>query len=325
MQATHEIVKAEIKSIYAEKNEGVYLLFKQFTNFFTLNYDSFLYLLLLKYKPIDNETENTIVFEPSFKFYEGDQNERHKNIYSEIKTARENGKLRINFGRDNDIVERDFNKLTKTHFTAEVNEYSKTNGKGWKRKDIDRVIKRIIEEEQRHFILNTIDDGSKHLSLFDDESEFILETRETQNLFFLHGAFHIYKDEHRIKKITQQSDKALYDKLEEILNNEEQEVVCVFQHENKLDMIKENKYLGGCLRRLGEIAGNLVIIGSSLADNDDHIFARINESQINRVYISVFGDKKSKMMERARAKFPSKEIYLFDADTISYELPSRTE
>ena len=32
MQATHEIVKTELKNIYAEKNDGVFLLLKNFTN-----------------------------------------------------------------------------------------------------------------------------------------------------------------------------------------------------------------------------------------------------------------------------------------------------
>ena len=54
MQATHEIVKEEIKNVYAEKNDGVFILLKEFTNYFTLNYDSLLYLLLLKYKPSEN-------------------------------------------------------------------------------------------------------------------------------------------------------------------------------------------------------------------------------------------------------------------------------
>ncbi len=36
MKATHDIVKSEIKSIYAEKNEGIFLLLKNFTNYFSL-------------------------------------------------------------------------------------------------------------------------------------------------------------------------------------------------------------------------------------------------------------------------------------------------
>src|SRR5690606_1524823 len=50
MQATQQIVKASIKDIYAVKNEGIFVLLNNFSNFFTLNYDSFLYLLLLNFK-----------------------------------------------------------------------------------------------------------------------------------------------------------------------------------------------------------------------------------------------------------------------------------
>lgn len=320
MQATHEIVKSEIKNIYAEKNDGIFLLLKEFTNYFTLNYDSFLYLLLLKYKPVENKKKNSIVFQPSLKFIEKDLDTNQNNIYSEIKNARINGILKLNLGSVNNSLEKDCKMLTKTHFTAEIKEYSKTYNKGWQTKDIDRVVKRIFEEEKSDEFLSKIDDGSKQLTLF-DTSEFVYNVNSyTQNLFFLHGAFHIYKDGKSFKKITQQSDKALYEKLEDVLNNDEQEVVCVFQHINKIDAINNNDYLKHCFDKLGSLSGNLVIVGSSLAENDDHIFEQINNSPIRTIYISAFGNKED-VLEVAKSKFPNKKIYLFDAETITYEKP----
>ncbi len=287
-----------------------------------LNYDSFLYLLLLKYKPLTGNENNAIVLLPSIKFIEKDLNESQTNIYREIKAAREKGELEVNFGNESDLMKKPFNKLTKGHFSTEVKEYSKTNNKGWKGKDIDRVVKSIFEEEKRNSLLKKIDDGYKQLNLFADTPEFIFDVNsKTQNLFFLHGAFHIFKDGQSIKKITQQSDKALYDKLEEVLNNENQEIVCVFQHENKTDVINKNEYLNKCLVKLGEIAGNLVIIGCSLSDNDNHIYEQINNSTIDTVYISTLLKMKEKNLKLAQEKFQSKEIYLFDAESISYELP----
>jgi Domain of unknown function (DUF4917) len=325
MQATHEIVKSEIKNIYAEKNEGIFLLLKNFTNYYSLNYDSFLYTFLLKYKQVDNDENNAIALTSSIKFIEEDLNVRQTNIYSEIKEARKNGKLEISFGKEIISIERQFDKLTKSHFTTEVKEYSKTNKKEWKAKEIERVVNSIFEEEQRNKILNKVDDGSQ-LNLFDGKQEFVFNTKsKTQNLFFLHGAFHIYKDGQSIKKITQESEKALYNKLEEVLNNEDQDVVCVFQQENKIDAINENKYLKNCLEKLKEISGNLVIIGSSLADNDDHIFKQINDSKVENIYISSRLKSKDKNLELAKKKFPSKKFYLFDADTISYELPEESK
>lgn len=327
MQATHEIVKFEIKNIYAEKNEGIFLLLKNFTHYFSLNYDSFLYLLLLKYKPIISDEKNAIILQPPLKFIEEDLNDSQTNIYREIKDAREKGKLEINFGDEGSLLKKPLNKLTKSHFSTEVKEYSKANHKEWKTKDIDRVIKSIFEEEKKNNLLNRVDDGFKQLNLFGgDDSEFIYDVdNKIQNLFFLHGAFHIYKDGYSIKKITQQSNKALYDKLEEVLNNEHQEVVCVFQHEDKTDVINENKYLQNSLKKLSKISGNLVIIGSSLADSDNHIYEQINNSEIDTIYISTLLQTKEENLELAKKKFSSKKIYLFDAETISYELPEDFE
>ncbi|MDK2841883.1 MAG: hypothetical protein PWQ17_1388 [Anaerophaga sp.] len=322
MQAVHEIVKAEIKSIYVEKNEGIFLLLQNFTNYFSLNYDSFLYLLLLKYKPISNELNNTIVFQPSIKFMEEDMNEKQNNIYREIKEARHKGELEINVGDESKSIKKPFCILTRSHFSMEVKEYSKTNKKGWKTKDIDKVVKSIFEEEERNRVLNKVDDGFRQLNLFGNNDEFIFDVNsKTQNIFFLHGAFHIHRDGSSIKKITQKSDKALYDRLEKILNTENQEIICVFQHEDKTEVINGNKYLLNCLEKLRELSGNMVIIGSSLADNDNHIFEQINKSAIETVYISTMTKEKEKHLALARQKFPSKEIYLFDAETISYVLP----
>jgi Cu+-exporting ATPase len=76
----------------------------------------------------------------------------------------------------------------------------------------------------------------------------------------------VIRDGKEIKKITQETDKALYTKLEEVLNNEEQDVVCVFQSSNKIEAIKENSYLLNCYNKLSSLSGNMVIIGSSLDD-----------------------------------------------------------
>jgi hypothetical protein len=321
MQAAHEIVKSEIKNIYAEKNEGVFLLLQNFTNYFSLNYDSCLYLLLLKYKTIDKEDKNTIAFETSLKFIEDDLDRKQNNIYTEIKEARKNGNLEINFGDEESLMKKAFRYLTKSHFLTEVKDYSKSNKRGWKTKDIDRVVKQIFEEENQIRVLNKVDDGSKQLNLFENESEFVFDVKsKTQNLFFLHGAFHIFKDGISTKKITQLSDKALYERLEEILNSDNKDIVCVFQHKNKQNVIEKDEYLLNCFNKLGVLSGNMIVIGSSLADNDNHIFNQIESSNVETVYISTLQKDAERFSKLAKDKFPSKNIYLFDAETISYEI-----
>lgn len=320
MQATHEIVRSEIKNVYAEQNEGIFLLLKNFNNYFTLNYDPFLYLLLLNFKSSKSTSEVSIALQPSLKFIEKDFNNRQNSIFQEIKSARENGSLKINFGNDDNSIEKSFHILTKSQFVVAIKEYSKSHKKGWKAKDIDQVVNTILEEEKRNNILERIDDGAQ-LKLFGDQKELVFDVESaTQNLFFLHGAFHIYRDGKKEKKITQQSNKALYDRLEGILNNEEQDIICVFQANNKMQAINESAYLTNCFNKLSGLSGNVVIIGCSLADNDDHIFEQINNSDIDTVYISTTPRSKERTFETANDKFPDKTIYLFDAESISYEL-----
>ncbi|HEX6981289.1 MAG TPA: DUF4917 family protein [Balneolaceae bacterium] len=322
MKATHKIVKSEIKNVYAEKNEGVILLLKNFTNYFTLNFDLFLYLLLLNFKSNDG-TEESIAFQQSIEFVEEDLNKKQDNIYAEINRARREGILEINIGGDSS-TERSLSKSTKTRFTAIIKEYSSANDKGWKDKDVRNVVDKIFDEEKRIKVLNNIDDGYRQKTLFGNRESIYLN-KKTQNLFFLHGAFHIYREGKRIKKITQQSDKALYDRLENILNDEEQEIVCVFQSENKINAINESDYLRNCFNKLASLSGKMVIIGSSLADNDNHIFEQINNSDIDTIYISTLLSEKEKVLDEAKNKFPSKTLYLFDAKSISYELPESLE
>lgn len=284
MQATHEIVKSKIKHIYAEKNEGVFMLLQNFETYFTLNYDPFLYMLLLKFSPSDEDVKNTVVFQPTLKFIEDDLNEQHNDIYAEIKNARELGKLTL--AVENNIVNKNFKDLKKTAFVNAISDYSQSNNKGWKKTDIEKVISRILKEEQENKVLSGIDDGSRgQRNLFSDEFEFTFKYPETQNLFFLHGAFHICRDGNEHRKITQKSDQALYDRLEDILNNDHQDIVCVFQSTDKIDVINNNEYLKICLTKLGSLSGNLVILGSSLDENDNHIFDKINSSSVETIYI----------------------------------------
>lgn len=321
MKATHEIVKTAIKNVYAEENAGVHILLNHFTNYFTLNYDPFLYLLLLHFKSGKETEDAALAMKNSLKFIEDDLNAHENNIYTEIKHAREHGTLVMSGVDDDSATTSDFKALKKKRFITVITEYSEKNNKGWKQKDIEAVVNSLLEEEKKYKLQNTVDDGSRQLSLFWGEKAYVFDIESaTQNLFFLHGAFHIYKDRKSVRKITQ-SDKALYERVEDILNNDELDLVCIFQTKNKIDEIVKNPYLTKCLNKLNTLSGTMVIIGSSLDDNDNHIFDAIAQSNIETLYISTMVNDKEKTIEKADRKFPSKSIHLFDAKTISYEIP----
>ena len=319
MKALHEIVKEKTNSIYAEKNEGVWILLKQFSNYFSINYDAFLYMLLLKFKSSKN-SKNSMAIEGSLDFAGNKLDDEFQNIYSEIKKARDNGVIKIDIG--DSTTEASLSDMTKTSFFSNIKIYAKNNNKTWSDRIIKKVIDKIIKKKKVDLVSLRVNDGSKVMNLFGNELEFVFDVNSvTQNLFFLHGAFHIIKDGDYIKKITQSTDKALYEKLEELLNNDKKDIVCVFQSENKLDAIQDNPYLLHCYNKLAELTGNLVIIGSSLDDNDNHIFHKINESEIKNIYVSALKKEVDTYSEKLREKFPEKNLYLFDAETISYEIP----
>ena len=61
------------------------------------------------------------------------------------------------------------------------------------------------------------------------------------------------------------------------------------------------------------------------ADTIDNIFAQIDKSQLEKVYISVMPCDIEKQYDKAREKFPNKQVVLFDAMTISYKLEEKEQ
>ncbi len=185
MKAVSEIVYKEIKKIKQLKDEPIYLFLKQFDTFFTLNYDPFLYQLLMSYKKEDKE--NILVFNNALPFIEEELiDDVSLEILNEIKKSYESGYLEIKMDVNNG-KKLDLNKLTKAEFEKERGIYYKDKISNkqlkeiidifWKGKDIDKI--RGLEK---------INDG---FSLFENNLAFYI--KNTQNLFFLHGAFHIYE------------------------------------------------------------------------------------------------------------------------------------
>lgn len=316
MKSAHEIVKSEIKNVYAENNEGIFTLFQNFSNYFTLNFDSFLYLLLLNFKKADLHQAKTIAVQASLKFIQDDLDDQLSQIYTKVLEARTNGhlKIQINDSESDNLLQ----NCTKSEFETVVKRHFRD--KGWSGADIKRVSDYIWEEEKQNNILEDVEDGFD-ARLFPDLTFNIKQ--DTQNLFFLHGAFHIYQDKNTTYKITQGTHKALYDKLEEILNTENKEIVCVFQSENKIEKINKNPYLKKSYEKLEKLTGAMVIIGWRMDKNDGHIINQINKSSVKRLYVSSkeYGGKSH--YEKMKELFPDKEITLFDRETITYELPDK--
>ena len=102
------------------------------------------------------------------------------------------------------------------------------------------------------------------------------------------------------------------------MDNESKELICVFTNENKINEINDSPYLQRNLSELSNLSGSMVIIGSSLDDNDKHIFDCINESKVSKIYFSSSENKFENDLEKLKKIFSNKEFVLFDRDTISY-------
>ena len=324
MKAASNIVQKEVKEIYQDKNQEISLLFKNFNNYFTLNYDPFLYLLLMKFKKsYDVQEPQSMAFQNSFNFQSADWNNEKQDIYDFIKNAKENGTLTISTGVDETPPIR-LDKVNKSQFLSSIEIHCHQHNSKWTKKDIAAVCDQLLKEEKSEAMLEKNEDGfckdrrRRNLTLFQDNLH--------KNVFFLHGCFHIYQNKQFIRKITQTQNKAFLRHLEEAIQSEdhEKEIICVLtsDSESKKEQIDNNKYLKNCFEHLKKLSGHIVIFGSSLDGNDKHIFQAINESEIEKIYISSSRRQKEENWNKAKGFFPGKEVVLFDYKTISYAIQS---
>ncbi len=309
MKAAYEIAKNGIKNIYQEKNKGIGLLFKNFNNYFTLNYDPFLYLLLMKFK--GSNSKSVISFQNTLEFKIEDLNIKDNDLYQVIKNIYLTYSKELIDESGGEIIRKPMSLLNKADFERQLKDILKAQNKKFKKEYLSALYEELKETE----ISLDINDGFIG-ELFNTKPSI---DNYTQNVFFLHGSFHIYKDKKSIYKITKTQDKALYERLDEIIGDENKEIVSVFTNDSKALEIEENEYLVKGIEKLRNINGSLVIIGSSLAENDEHIFNALNESLVTKVFYASNDKGKTSDHNRLIELFPNKEIILFDRDTISYE------
>lgn len=329
MKAAYSIVEEHIKDIYQEKNQEIHLLLRNFANYFTLNYDPTLYLLLMKFKKKDETQDNhALAFQDTSLSQAESLDQAHEGIYTKIRNARQDGWFTVDTGTTSNKQE--LKRCNKKLFTAIIKEHFKHEG--WKSTVIEKVCNLLWEKEPEEQVLDRVDDGFRNGKFWharSRDSGFLFDKFKPinqihQNVFFLHGAFHMYIRKGGkvvgIEKITQTQDTAFNKKLGEIIDADEKDIICVLagRSQEKEDQIGSNEYLRTAFEKLSQLSGSLVIIGSSLAENDRHIFDQIGKSEIRLIYISSRETDKHGDMVKAREAFPNKQVVLFDRDFISY-------
>lgn len=128
-----------------------------------------------------------------------------------------------------------------------------------------------------------------------------------QNVYYLHGALHLFDSGTEIQKYTWiNTGVRLIDQIRTALAAGLYPMfVAEGSSGEKVERIRHNAYLSKAERSLLNLGGSLFVYGLSLADNDAHILNAILRSKIDRVYVSVYGDTGTdanrEIMKRAKS------------------------
>jgi Domain of unknown function (DUF4917) len=116
-----------------------------------------------------------------------------------------------------------------------------------------------------------------------------------QNMWFLHGALHVFDSGIEIQKYTW--SKTGVRLIDQIRNALSKNYFPIFVSEGtspeKYERIRHNDYLAKAYRSFEQIQGALFIFGHSLAENDDHYLKCIRKGKISHLYVGLFGDPNS--------------------------------
>jgi Domain of unknown function (DUF4917) len=131
-----------------------------------------------------------------------------------------------------------------------------------------------------------------------------VEKTKKQNLFFLHGALHLFDAGSELKKFTwKNTGVALIDQIRGALDKDMFPVIVAEgTSEQKVDRIMHSGYLNRGYRSFAEIGGTLVVFGHSMAESDQHIWNLIRKNKVRDMLVSLHDDPESPTNLRIRAR-----------------------
>ena len=152
-----------------------------------------------------------------------------------------------------------------------------------------------------------------------------VEKTDSQKIFYLHGALHIFDGGTEIKKYTWvNTGVPLIDQIRKaLLHNLYPLFVAEGSTAQKLTRIKHNEFLGRAYRSFSKIGGCLYVYGHSMAVNDEHIIKLIEKNKVAHLFVGIYGDpgwagnqhiiKRVLEIKAARPQKRPIEIDFFDA------------
>jgi hypothetical protein len=154
-----------------------------------------------------------------------------------------------------------------------------------------------------------------------------IEKTDGQNLFYLHGALHVFDAGSELQKYTWVNTGISL--IEQIRTALDSNLFPVFVSEgssaDKQDKIMHSNYLSRGLRSFSHIGGCLFIFGHSLAINDEHIINLIPKTKITQLFVSLHGDinnswnqeivRKAEALVEKRGTRKPLELYFYNSDS----------
>lgn len=161
------------------------------------------------------------------------------------------------------------------------------------------------------------------------ETEYVtwdVEKTDEQDVFYLHGALHLYDAGSELKKFTWiNTGIRLIEQVREALaQNMFPLIVAEGSSPEKMARIQHSNYLGRGYRSFAKIAGSLYVYGFAMSQNDEHWLRLIDRNRrLRKLFVGIYGDPASQAnreliarCNRLGASRPQRsalEIQYFDA------------
>lgn len=138
------------------------------------------------------------------------------------------------------------------------------------------------------------DDGPEDYVTWD------VQKTDSQNVYYLHGALHVFDAGHELQKFTWVNTQiALIDQIREALSTNRYPLfVSEGDDESKLERIQHSGFLNRAYRSFASIGGALFTFGLSFAQSDEHIVRLLDSGKTTHLVVSLFGDPNSQSNRR---------------------------
>jgi len=148
--------------------------------------------------------------------------------------------------------------------------------------------------------------------------------KEAQDIFYVHGALHLFDTGVDIVKEQYDSQHYLLQKVTIRIDRGDYPVfVTAGSGTEKRTHVRHNPYLEDAYQRLSSLDGSLVSFGFNFGEHDSHIIDAINKAarpttkappKLRSVYIGVYSDSDRLYIESIESRFACK-VHIFDSKT----------